>query len=99
MHKISVVPNIKTSVRAWPNQVYKSTRKHFVMTTKVVEKNDSVMIQRTIRWVDQKRSIVRIRREVQTFDCPDFVEENYDRETYDEEFKVFYEQLNLEDEK
>ena len=99
MHKISVVPNIKTSVRAWPNQVYKSTRKHFVMTTKVVEKKDSVMIQRTIRWVDPKWGIVRTRREMHIYDCPDFVEENYDRETYDEEFKVFYEQLDLEPEK
>lgn len=98
MQKISVsatLPNIRTSARTLPNQVYKSTRKHFVMTTKVVEKNDSVMIQRTIRWVDAKRGIVRTRREIQTFDCPDFIEENYDRETYDDEFKVFYEQFNL----
>lgn len=97
MNQVSItLPKIKTSVKTWPNEVYKSTRKHFVMTTKVVERNDSVVIQRTIRWVDSKRGIVRMRRELQSFDCSDFVEENYDHNTYDEEFKVYYEQLNME---
>ena len=93
--QVSVMNN-RAHASIWPREVYKSTQKHFVMTTKVVEKKDSLMIHRTIHWYDSKREIYRKRKEVQVFDCDDFVEENLDSDMYDEEFKVYNDQIPAE---
>ena len=87
------VMNHRAQASIWPREVYKSTHKNFVMTTKVVEKKDSVMIHRTIHWYDSKKEIYRRRKEVQVYHCDDFIEENLDSDTYDDEFKIYNDQI------
>ena len=81
--------NTRTHASIWPRNVYKSTHKHFVMTTKVVEQKYSLTIHRTVHWYDSKRKIYRKRKEVQIYDCEDFTEENLDSDTYDDEFNIY----------
>jgi hypothetical protein len=69
--------------------VFKSVNKHFIVTTKIEEKNNSVFIDRHIVWYDVKKNIYRKKREVQSYECDDFCEVNDDIETYDEEFDFY----------
>lgn len=86
------VMNSRARASIWPREVYKSTQKRFVMTTKVVEQKDSLMVHRTIRWYDSKKKTYNSRKEVQIYDCEDFIEENLDSDTYDDEFNVYNDQ-------
>ena len=71
--------------------IYKSVSKKFNVVTKIKEKNDRVVINRTISWYDSKEKIYRKRRECQVYYCEDFVEENKDSSTYDKEFRFYSE--------
>lgn len=69
--------------------VYKSVSKHFIVTTEIKEKNNSVFVDRNIIWYDAKKNTYKKKREVQCYECKDFLEENDDFETYDEEFDFY----------
>lgn len=69
--------------------VYKSTRKPFIAVTKIVERDDSIMIKRTIAWYDSKTNRYRKRNELQIFNCDNVDDDNLDSDTYDEEFKYY----------
>lgn len=69
--------------------VYKSVRKNFVVKTHITEKDNKVIINRDIVWFDSKSNKYRKRREVQSYHCEDFFEENMDKDTYDLEFEFY----------
>jgi len=74
--------------------VYKSIVKKFNVITKIKEKNDKIIINRTISWYDSKKEIYRRRKECQVYYCEDFIEENNDSSTYDTEFMLLIENNN-----
>lgn len=91
---VKIMSQVSTSTRCnaaknSPMNVYKSVHKHFIVTTRIEEKNNKVFIDRNIIWYDSKKHIYRKRREVQSYDCDDFCEVNDDIETYDEEFEFY----------
>ena len=69
--------------------IYKSTTKPFIAATKIVERDDSVVIKRTIAWYDSKTNRYRKRNELQIFNCDDIEEDNMDSDTYDSEFEYY----------
>ena len=68
--------------------VFKSVNKHFIVTTKIEERKNSIFIDRHIVWYDKKK-ILQKKREVQFYECDDFCEVNNDIETYYEEFDFY----------
>ena len=56
--------------------IYKSVHKSFIVTTKIQERNDKLIINRTIVWYDSKQKIFKRRKEVQSFDCENIDDEN-----------------------
>jgi len=91
---VKIVPPPPSSIKCnsakkTHTNVYKSVNKHFIVTTKIQEKDKSVFIDRHIVWYDVKKNIYRRKREVQCYDCDDFCEINEDIETYDEEFDFY----------
>jgi hypothetical protein len=66
----------KCNVNKSHTNIYKSVHKSFFVKTKIEEKNDKLLINRTIFWYDSKQKTFRRRKEVQSFDCEDIDDEN-----------------------
>ena len=81
-------PSVNTKDVASVN-VYKSVKKKFIIKTNITEKDNKVIINRDIVWFDSKSNKYRKRREVQSYHCEDFFEENMDKDTYDLEFNFY----------
>lgn len=53
-----------------PN-MYRSPNKRFVFRTQITEKNDKVIVKRTLFWYDSVKRTYRRKIELQTYDCMD----------------------------
>ena len=88
------MPNISYTSHKF--NIYKSPKKQFIAVTKIIEKDDKVMIKRTITWFDVRQNRYRKRTELQTFDCDNICDENTDRDQYDNEFKYYSNALSAD---
>ena len=68
----TALPNIVYNVSKHNTiDVYKSPNKKFTMTTKIIERNNNLMIQREVTWYDSKKQKYMRRKEIQQYNCED----------------------------
>lgn len=80
---VLIPSNNKTSTTQPHTEVFRSPNKRFVCRTKIVERDHSVTIQRTLLWYDTIQKKYRKRREIHTYHCCDEQEQQgYEFETF-----------------
>ena len=88
MEKLLIDKSLVMQKKANNVNIYKSSKKTFIVITKINEKSDKVYINRSILWYDSKKETYRKRTESQLYDSYDVCKENKDTDRHDdEEFK------------